>query len=1186
VHDWKILHAVDEAIRWSAAVIIPNREAGTIIRALTQLWFRIFGPPNLIISDHEGAIDSEEASVWAERWGVHVKFKAPGAHAHVVERHHEILRRLIHRIEAQCKEEGLNVTPEDIVAEATFAKNALITIHGQTPYRALLGRSPNIMKEFEAAGNSMEADDQGGTPGVSRHVTRLREIAVRQMVEGTALDRIDRADKSKTRPAQIIKDIAVGDLIDIWRAPPNKDITGWRGPARVTNIGTGNEAAVTAEWQGRSFDVITGHLRRHLVLLALLGTGTLPLDIIRRATMQLIDACVTVSWVHGPKGWLLTKAAREHATIFHAILRVAECDLQLLGCIGGRFGRGMHNVSGMFNIDHSVILFWPEGKPLMSNTFELSGTQNLNMRHIFGENWHLMCWVQFLLVNLEQVEKIRSLDPGQPHLGGDVTGNEQPPKRDRTITTPAPLPLRPDIRMADNSRYDDGEEFQSARSRDTTPHTSRSRATSEPSTLNEQDIGCAASQRETIPELSSHEDMLAAAKTYDPNDPKNNHEVTEEEEAWNYLMDQESNVPSTESPALPPPCIEMQSHTDRILFGEKTLVEDSLEIEVDSEHAKLFRTMDMPNADEVLVFKVTKKGLQQAVIEKALDSLSKEEEAKYHNEVQAAKEKELQNWVDLKCVQQQWRKDATNIVDGKWVIKWKSVDHNKIVKARLTLRGFKDMQGQSVETFAGTTSRWGQRLICSVAALNKWPMFSADVSAAFLKGITFEELAKETGVVRDVSMELPNDAIGIFRKFKGFETFDQRHVLKMIRPVWGLNDAPRLWALKADRIMRAYTAVPGGTTGYTLKSDRKIYGWWSKGELVMLLSTHVDDFKGSCATKAVGEAFVAYMTKQFGTVKCTWNDFTHTGVRHSINKSGDITMDQYDYVKQLKTIDDTTVKNKPDDWPAEYALKVQFASLLGAVAWMVLTRMDIAVYVVALQRFTQAPQAIHIKRLNTLLRWVRRRPCAIVYKHFPPPYRVMVVTDSAFKNEDASALAMRGACIGISQKNNNNPGGGLHVLEYYARKQKRVVRSTLGAETRAMADGVDVGKVVAIALHEIHSGPLSYEDAREIELRGNQWKIPIEACIDARSLFDALKNEDTRTPTEVAMIFDLMALRESLECKRLDKLWWIDTRDMIADALTKGSIARDALMTISMESHWKLQHEPMQLSVAYKPLLI
>ena len=98
-----------------------------------------------------------------------------------------------------------------------------------------------------------------------------------------------------------------------------------------------------------------------------------------------------------------------------------------------------------------------------------------------------------------------------------------------------------------------------------------------------------------------------------------------------------------------------------------------------------------------------------------------------------------------------------------------------------------------LDTFAGTASRFGQRAVNIVAATRKWTLWSLDVSHAFLKGLTFEQVSKMTGTpLRSVQLVLPKDAAALLQKIPGYEHFDPtQHVLDMIRPGFGLKDAPR-----------------------------------------------------------------------------------------------------------------------------------------------------------------------------------------------------------------------------------------------------------------------------------------------------------------------------------------------------------------------------------------------------------
>ena len=82
----------------------------------------------------------------------------------------------------------------------------------------------------------------------------------------------------------------------------------------------------------------------------------------------------------------------------------------------------------------------------------------------------------------------------------------------------------------------------------------------------------------------------------------------------------------------------------------------------------------------------------------------------------------------------------------------------------MTVRGYKDLQGNVVRTNASTASRWGQRIVVMVACQYGWELFGADVAQAFLKGLRFDELAKLPGEVkREVQFEVPLGSVPVLR---------------------------------------------------------------------------------------------------------------------------------------------------------------------------------------------------------------------------------------------------------------------------------------------------------------------------------------------------------------------------------------------------------------------------------------
>ena len=84
--------------------------------------------------------------------------------------------------------------------------------------------------------------------------------------------------------------------------------------------------------------------------------------------------------------------------------------------------------------------------------------------------------------------------------------------------------------------------------------------------------------------------------------------------------------------------------------------------------------------------------------------------------------------------------------------------------------------------------------------------------------------------------------------------------------------------------------------------------------------------------------------------------------------------------------------------------------------------------------------------------------------------------------------------------------------------------------------------------------------------------------IDARSVYDALRSEEIRPPTEISLIMLLCQLKEAMLCHTLRRLWWVDTHDMISDDLTKGICSREALMVLGNTGYWSLKHPALGFS--------
>ena len=108
-----------------------------------------------------------------------------------------------------------------------------------------------------------------------------------------------------------------------------------------------------------------------------------------------------------------------------------------------------------------------------------------------------------------------------------------------------------------------------------------------------------------------------------------------------------------------------------------------------------------------------------------------------------------------------WEHPVKNVERGGIV----QAEAIRVIRARLTIRGFKDREKADVDRYAGTSSRLSQKVLVSEAAARGWDICTTDISKAFLQGVTYKELAELTGTQeREVNFYLPAHNIPLLRK--------------------------------------------------------------------------------------------------------------------------------------------------------------------------------------------------------------------------------------------------------------------------------------------------------------------------------------------------------------------------------------------------------------------------------------
>ena len=132
------------------------------------------------------------------------------------------------------------------------------------------------------------------------------------------------------------------------------------------------------------------------------------------------------------------------------------------------------------------------------------------------------------------------------------------------------------------------------------------------------------------------------------------------------------------------------------------------------------------------------------------------------------------------------------------------------------------------------------------------------------------------------------------------------------------------------------------------------------------------------------------------------------------------------------------------------------------------------------------------------------------------------------------------------------------------------MRSTFAAEINGVIDSMEAGTLVQMALHDIFVGDGGSPEAMLKTLEGGGLYPPQDMTVDARSVYDACASQDAGKPSEESLLLHVLAIRSWLESKRLRALFWEDTREMLADGLTKGGVDRTLLNRACNNGHYAL----------------
>ena len=156
-------------------------------------------------------------------------------------------------------------------------------------------------------------------------------------------------------------------------------------------------------------------------------------------------------------------------------------------------------------------------------------------------------------------------------------------------------------------------------------------------------------------------------------------------------------------------------------------------------------------------------------------------------------------------------------------------------------------------------------------------------------------------------------------------------------------------------------------------------------------------------------------------------------------------------------------------------------------------------------------------------------------------WMILCFTDAAFGNLNDGVSSTGAHVIFLV----NRKSGRCATLDWQANKIRRVVRSTLAAETLSLCDGLENCLHIRDILRELTDKSVS---------------LPVYAIVDNLSITEAVMTTtsvaDKRLRREVGLV------RELLKAKEVEKILWVPGKSQLADVMTKLGVDASNLLHV------------------------
>ena len=456
------------------------------------------------------------------------------------------------------------------------------------------------------------------------------------------------------------------------------------------------------------------------------------------------------------------------------------------------------------------------------------------------------------------------------------------------------------------------------------------------------------------------------------------------------------------------------------------------------------------------------------------------------------------------------------VVTAPWVLTWKPPQPGSNVpraKPRLVLRGYQDPDLFNLEKNSPTAGRSGKLVLLTLAAILKWLVWCGDVKAAFLSGAKF---------IRELLVQLPRDCGPLL----GYTSQQPVH-MRMLKSAYGLADAPLLCFKEATRRLRNLKLVPQ-------QIDKCTFAYYYYSDTGELTGQIIESLKKDFEFGKWEE-----LTPQHEVTYCSGGVIQRTSTTIEVS-----------YKKELQKICPITVpKQRNTKEKLNSAETTKCRGLLGALQWPggqgVL---PLCATTSLLAGELPTGDGTVIQNLNKALRFGKETANnPLKFQEIVSNIKDLAIIcfcDAAFGVR--TDLASQGGYLVVATDRRTLKGEKCRYSPLARRSFKlpRVCRSSLSAESQAMASALEETFMLKMFLKMLFKPQLNVKDAQD------KLDMPTAIVTECKALYDLIQREGDQSSLDKRVAIEALVIKDLIKQVQ-GQLRWVSSERQLADGLMK-----------------------------------